>query len=185
MFPDWLTPGQVAQLESHFELLTRWNRTMNLTRIRDRAEAIERHYNEALFLAQRLPSGALRVADIGSGAGFPGFPVAIARPECTVTLIESHQRKAVFLRESTRQLGNVRVFAGRAEDCTERFDWLISRAVSYDDLRAPLARLGDNTALLTGIEEPPGSLGFAWEGPVALPGSKNRFLRFGHRVCFT
>src|ERR1017187_6190482 len=100
----------------------RWNRSLNLTAIRSREEAIERHYCESLFLGARLPAGALRIADVGSGAGFPGFPVAVLRPECSVTLIESHKRKAVFLREASRTLPNVRVFAKRAEDVGERFD---------------------------------------------------------------
>src|SRR5580704_17440976 len=112
----------------------RWNKTLNLTAIRNREEAIERHYCESLFLGARLPAGALRIADIGSGAGFPGLPVAVLRPDCSMTLIESHQRKAVFLREASRKVLNVRVLAKRAEDVDEEFDWVISRAVSYEDL---------------------------------------------------
>ncbi len=183
MFPEWVTAEQAGRLEAHFELLTRWNRTVNLIRIRDRAEAIERHYNESLFLARKLPAGALRIADIGSGAGFPGLPVAIVRPDCAVTLIESHQRKAVFLREASRELPNVRVVCGRAEDCGERFAWAVSRAVSYADLAKLLVRLAGHAALLTGAEEPPGALGFEWEAPILLPVSEQRFLRLGH--CFT
>lgn len=188
MFPDWLTPEQIARLEGHFELLTRWNKGLNLTRITDRAEAIERHYNEGLFLAQALPVGPLKIADIGSGAGFPGYPIAIARPECTVTLVESHQRKAAFLREASRGVANIRVLAVRAEGCREAFDWTVSRAVSYADLAKGklLARLAPHTALLTGAEEPPDGLGFRWDRTIGVPGSKSRFLRIGHREkCFT
>jgi 16S rRNA (guanine527-N7)-methyltransferase len=181
VFPDWLSPEQTAILEAHFELLTRWNRTLNLTRIRDRAEAIERHYNESLLVARHLPPGPLRIADIGSGAGFPGLPIAVVRPECSVTLIESHQRKAVFLREATRKLGNIRIFARRAEECSETFDWAVSRAVSYSDLEGLLARLAGNAALLTGVEEPPDVLGFDWDPAISLPVSTHRFLRLGHR----
>jgi 16S rRNA (guanine(527)-N(7))-methyltransferase RsmG len=194
VFPDWLSPEQVGAFEAHLELLMKWNRTINLIRFHDRAEAIERHYNEALFLARRLPEGALRIADVGSGAGFPGFPVAVARPDCTVTLIESHQRKAVFLREASRSVHNVRIYAGRAEARVENreasanfgdlanFDWAISRAVSYEDLVGVLPKLAPNAALLTGVEIPPVALGFEWEEAIALPGSKQRFLRLGHRV---
>ncbi len=181
MFPDWISPEQAAQLEAHFELLTRWNQTLNLTRIRDRAEAIERLYNESLLVARHLPSGSLRIADIGSGAGFPGFPVAVVRPECSVTLIESHRRKAVFLREASRKLPNIKVFAGRAEESGESFDWAVSRAVSYADLGRVLARLAGHAALLTGAEEPPPSLGFDWDPPLPVPDSQHRFLRLGHR----
>ena len=66
-----LTAQQDAALEAHLELLLRWNKSLNLTAIRDRNEAIERHYRESLFLADHLPVGALRIADVGSGAGFP------------------------------------------------------------------------------------------------------------------
>ena len=93
------------------------------------------------------PQG-IRAVDIGTGAGFPGIPIAVVRPECAVTLIESHQRKAVFLREATRDLLNVRVLAMRAEDVKEKFDWIVSRAVSPADvLKLDLA---PNIALLTG-----------------------------------
>jgi 16S rRNA (guanine(527)-N(7))-methyltransferase RsmG len=181
VFPDWISPGQSATLEAHFELLTRWNQVLNLTRIRDRAEAIERHYNESLLVALHLPPGPLRIADIGSGAGFPGFPVAVVRPECSVTLIESHQRKAVFLRETSRKVPNIKVIARRAEECGETFDWAISRAVKLSDLGEVLARMASHAALLTGADEPPPGLGFDWEPPIALPGSEQRFLRVGHR----
>lgn len=111
-----LSNEQLALLESHYRLLLRWNQKLNLTRIEHLEEAIHLHYCESLFLATLLPAGPLRIADIGSGAGFPGIPVAVFRPECSVTLIESHQRKAVFLREASRGLQNVAVIAARAED---------------------------------------------------------------------
>src|SRR5262245_40368629 len=99
-----LSSGQVDQLYQHYELLQRWNQRINLTAITDLTEAVDRHYAESLFLASKLPSVPLRIADIGSGAGFPGFPVAVLRPDCRVTLIESHQRKAVFLMEAARSV---------------------------------------------------------------------------------
>src|SRR5271157_4701791 len=136
-------------------MLLRWNRKLNLTSIRNREEAIQRHYYESLFLAMHLPPGAWKIADVGSGAGFPGFPVAVLRPDCQVTLIESHQRKAVFLREASRKQANIRVLAKRAEDVKERFDWVISRAVSYEDLSPVLKKLAPNADLLTGGEAPP------------------------------
>jgi 16S rRNA (guanine527-N7)-methyltransferase len=180
VFADFvLTPEQEAALEAHLELLLRWNKTLNLTAIRSREEAIERHYCEALFLGSRLPAGVLRIADVGSGAGFPGFPVAVLRPDCTVTLIESHQRKAVFLKEAARSVPNVRVLAKRAEDVAETFDWVISRAVSYADLASFLKRLAPNADLLSGAEVPPPSLGFEWEAPLALPWGDHRFLWTG------
>ena len=183
-----LGPEQVAALESHYELLVRWNRKLNLTAITGAEEAVERHYGESLFLASHLPAGALRIVDVGSGAGFPGIPVAVQRRDCSVALVESHQRKAVFLREATRQLRNVQVIAKRAEEVTEQFDWAISRAVSYEDLRQPLHRLAQHAALLTGAMAPVAQVAssdprFTWEDPVPLPGALHRFLRIGH-LCF-
>jgi 16S rRNA (guanine(527)-N(7))-methyltransferase RsmG len=169
---------EFPELEAHFRLLEKWNRTLNLTRITE----VERNYGESLFLGRHLPVGRLRVCDIGSGAGFPGFPVAVLRPDCEVTLIEAHQRKAVFLKEASRGLPNIRVVAKRAEDVDDQFDWAMSRAVSDVDLSAVLPRLAPNVALLTGAEEPKISR-IVWEPAIALPDSRNRYLRIGH--CFT
>lgn len=175
-----LTDAEVGALQAHYELLLKWNQTLNLTRVDNLEEAVERHYAEGLFLASRLPKEApLRIGDIGSGAGFPGFPVAVALPGCSITLIESHQRKAVFLREASRKLPNVQVLAQRAEEVKERFDIAISRAVSYEDLRKPLKKLANRALLLTGVEEPPDRLGFEWSPGVVLPWGNQRFLRVG------
>jgi 16S rRNA (guanine527-N7)-methyltransferase len=135
-FAPWgtLSPLQLEQLETHFRLLTSWNARLNLTRITDLREAVQFHYGESLFLATSLPQVALRVADIGSGPGFPGIPVAIFRPDCEITLVESHQRKAVFLREASRPLPNVHVLAKRGQDINEHFDLVISRAVTPEDV---------------------------------------------------
>ena len=176
-----LSPAQVDLLQVHFELLTRWNRVVNLTAIRNEEEAVERHYCESVFLALHLPPGPLRVADVGSGGGFPGFPVGVVRPDCAVTLIESHQRKGVFLREVTRRLGNFRILSVRAEEVREEFDHVISRAVSYEDLVPSLKNLGTSADLLTGEEGPPDDLGFVWKEAVPLPWGKGRFLRMGER----
>jgi 16S rRNA (guanine527-N7)-methyltransferase len=177
------------ELEAHYNLLCKWNKTINLTRIEKFEEAMERHYGESLFLAQHLKPGT--VADIGSGAGFPGFVVAIARPDCFVTLIESHQRKAVFLREASRNVPNIRVLAKRAEDVAETFDSIVSRAVSYADLGKVLPRMAKRVALLTGAEEPPTEWPFHWQ-VFPLPSGDKRFLRIGQIVsreteqnCFT
>jgi len=174
-----LSAGQVEALEAHYQLLLRWNRTLNLTSIKRMEEAVERHYCESLFLGTHLPPGHLRIADIGSGAGFPGFPVAVLRPDCSVTLMESHQRKAVFLREASRNLPNVRVLARRAEDIEEPFDWAISRAVSYADLAPFLKNLAPSVDLLTGGEEAPEGIGFVWQSPIPVPWGRQRFLRIG------
>jgi 16S rRNA (guanine(527)-N(7))-methyltransferase RsmG len=172
-----LSLEQVAALEAHYELMVRWNRSLNLTAISGLEETIERHYCESLFLGQVLDLPNQRIADIGSGPGFPGFPVAVLRPSCSVTLIESHQRKAVFLKEATRSLANVRVIAKRAEDVTGSFDWAISRAVSYRDLSRSISRLAPRAILLTGSDAPPADLGFSWFPPIPLPWGNQRFLQ--------
>jgi 16S rRNA (guanine527-N7)-methyltransferase len=136
-----LSSQQLVLLEQHYQLLLRWNQKINLTRITRTVDAVRYHYCESLYLAQSLPKKALRIVDIGSGAGFPGVPVAIYRPDCEVHLVESHQRKAVFLREAARNLPNTRVLSVRAEDVTENYDWMISRAVRPEDvLKLDLAR---------------------------------------------
>ncbi len=177
-----LSEDQVSLLEAHYELLKRWNQALNLTRIENVADAVERHYCESLFLGAHLPPESVTLGDLGSGGGFPGFPVAVLRPECLVTLIESHQRKAVFLKEIARSVRNVRVVAKRGEEVSERFDHVISRAVSYEDLAPFLKALGSNADLLTGVDEPPGKLGFTWEAGIPLPWGRQRFLRLGHMV---
>ena len=162
---------QIKQLERHYELLIRWNKILNLTSVRDPKEIIERHYGESLFLGKNLPSGPLRIADVGSGAGFPGIPVGILRPESFVWLIESHQRKSVFLQEATREINNIQVIAQRAENITEQFDWVVSRAVKHPPV------LADNLAFLGG-EEPPVAGRFTWN-KVKIPFGDHRFLWLG------
>jgi 16S rRNA (guanine527-N7)-methyltransferase len=142
-----LSPAQLNLLERHYLLLQHWNRTLNLTRIDDLVENVRFNYCESLFLGLKLPPGPLRIADVGSGAGFPGIPIAIVRPDLDVTLIEAHHRKAVFLREATSGVRNAQVFPGRAEACSERFDWIVSRAVSPSFVLA--LGLAPNCALLS------------------------------------
>jgi 16S rRNA (guanine527-N7)-methyltransferase len=141
-----LTGDQLILLEQHYQLLLRWNQKMNLTRITSLVDAVRYHYCESLYLAQSLPKSALRIVDIGSGAGFPGVPVAIYRPDCEVHLVESHQRKAVFLNEATRNLPGTRILPVRAEDVTETYDWMISRAVRPEDVLK--LKLAPNVAVL-------------------------------------
>lgn len=146
-----LSEIQLDQLERHYTALTKWNERLNLTRIRGLLETVQFHYCESLFLARFLPLGQYSVVDIGSGAGFPGIPTAILRPDLDVTLVESHQRKSVFLRESARDLPNVRVLPSRAEDVGQGFEWAISRAVSPKDVIG--FHLAANVALLIGTED--------------------------------
>jgi 16S rRNA (guanine(527)-N(7))-methyltransferase RsmG len=174
-----LSSDQLGQLESHYELMLRWNKVINLTRIVREEEVVDLHYAESMFLASLLPPGPLKIADIGSGAGFPGYPVAVLRAECSVALVESNQRKAVFLKEVSRPLDNVRVVASRAEDLTENFDWVISRAVNSNDLQQIGFRLAPNLALLcTGVNEQASRT-------VPIPWAANRSVGFVSRETRT
>src|ERR1700692_2118267 len=127
----WLTlsDDQVRHLWKHYEILLRWNERINLTSIPSGEEMVIRHYCESLFFGAHMPSEAPSILDLGSGAGFPGLPMAILRPAWKITLLESHQRKAVFLRESSRGLPNISVLARRAGSVSEHFAWLASRGV--------------------------------------------------------
>ena len=162
-----LSGSQIALLEEHFVLLQRWNRVLNLTSVRDPEEMIERHYAESLFLGAHLPAGQQTIVDIGSGAGFPGIPVAVLRPECTITLVESHQRKSVFLEEASRGLPNISVSAERIEAVKLRFGWAISRAVKFEDIEKAAFTVTERIGLLAG-ESAPGSLCFTWNKPIRV-----------------
>ena len=174
-----LSSGQIEALENHYELLLRWNTRLNLTSIESLEEAVERHYCESLFLAAHLPPGPLRIADIGSGGGFPGIPVGIVRPDCSIILIEAHARKSVFLREATRSYSNFGVLSKRAETISDVFDCAMSRAISYKDLTPILKKITCRADLLTGAEAPRPELEFDWHPALLLPWGRQRFLRIG------
>jgi 16S rRNA (guanine527-N7)-methyltransferase len=182
-FLELLGSGEYGErLYQHYELLCKWNEKMNLTTVVSMGEAVQKHYRESLFLAERLGKGPFRLVDVGSGAGFPGIPVAAARPDGEVTLVESNQKKATFLKEATRGMGNVRVWVGRAEELKEEFDWVSLRAVRWEKR---FARLGKSFALLVSdrdLEEIQGTKGMAWEEPVRLPGSEHGILLLGTHV---
>lgn len=133
------------------------NEQMNLTAIRDPADAWERHILDALTLVPCVPTGAALV-DVGSGGGIPGLPLAIARPDLRITLVESIQKKAGFLWAVTEamKLENVRVSAERAEQLDERgiFDVVTARAVAklatLVPLVIPLVRAGGTALLIKG-----------------------------------
>jgi len=148
-----LSPEQSRHLYDHYQLLLRWNKTINLTRITALEEAIERHYAESLFLAAHLPPETRSVVDYGSGAGFPGFPTAILHPQIQVTLVESDQRKAAFLRETSDFAPNVVVKALRTEQLPGPYDVLISRAVKPVEVIKAARNLAAHVALLIAEED--------------------------------
>ena len=173
---------QFRQLEHHYRLLLQWNERINLSAIRDPEEVIERHFAESLFLATHAPSGSKNIVDIGSGGGFPGVPLAIMLPECPVTLMDSHSRKCVFLREVTRDLPNVRVLNHRLESASDRYDLVVSRGVSWPHMRKFLPRITGHLQLLSSAtewSEIQSDPGWRWQAPISLPWGQRRLLLDG------
>ncbi|MGH8735805.1 MAG: 16S rRNA (guanine(527)-N(7))-methyltransferase RsmG [Burkholderiales bacterium] len=140
-------PGTRDKLLAFIELLAKWNRTYNLTAIRDPMKMVSHHLLDSLAVVPHLPmlaGGAL--ADVGSGGGLPGIPLAIARPEWQVTLNDSNRKKTAFLRQAAIELGlaNAEVHPGRVEDWqpAERFSVVISRGFAeLADFLASCGRL--------------------------------------------
>jgi 16S rRNA (guanine527-N7)-methyltransferase len=128
-----LPAGAVGQLLTYVELLAKWNRTYNLTAIRDPLQMVSRHLLDSLAVLPHLPMPATAaLADIGSGAGLPGIPLAIARSEWRVTLNDSNQKMCAFQRQAAIELGlaNLEVHEGRVESWQpgSHFAAVISRA---------------------------------------------------------
>ena len=136
------TPLLLDQLSLYLDLLLKWNARTNLSAIRAPEEIVRRHFGESLFAARHLPAGK-NLLDLGSGAGFPGLPIALAVPALSVTLAESQNKKASFLREAIRTLGiPVEVWADRVEKLAANrlFDVVTLRAVDNPTLALALAR---------------------------------------------
>ncbi len=186
------------RLSHYLDLLSTANKTMNLTRIIDRPTAEVQHIGDALTVLPFIPPTPHTLADVGTGGGVPGIPLAIARPDVRVTLIEATKKKAAFLSQAVAELGltNVRVAAERAEEAglggrRESFDVVVARAVATMAWLAewclPLARKGGVVLCMKGpkaLEELPAAkkaikLGGGGEPvihPVNLPGTEHRIL---------
>jgi 16S rRNA (guanine527-N7)-methyltransferase len=143
----------LAQLQAYLDLLLRWNARTNLTAIRDPEQIVTRHFGESLFAARVLrDDGAfatappVSLADVGSGAGFPGIPIKLFAPELHLTLIESQNKKATFLKEAIRtlELENSEIYPGRAEHWGNTAQIVTMRAVERFESIIPVA-----TSLLT------------------------------------
>jgi 16S rRNA (guanine527-N7)-methyltransferase len=153
---------EAARLGAYLDLLERWNQVHNLTAVKDRGAMIERHVGESLALRPALRGQ--RIADVGSGAGLPGIPLAIVEPERQFTLIESRAKRAAFLRHAKTELalGNVDVIEARVEDLRDAapFDTVLARAVaSLPDV----ARLAGHLLDARGIMLVPTKADFAAE----------------------
>ena len=166
----------------------RWNERINLTAIRSAEQIVTRHFGESLFAARHLLASdqQAEVADLGSGAGFPGLPLKIVRPSASVALIESQNKKATFLREVIRalKLTGVHVIAERAETLAREFDLVTMRAVEHFERALPVAaglvRPGGRLAVLIGAEQAATAQAILsdlhWQTSIAIPQSTARVL---------
>jgi 16S rRNA (guanine527-N7)-methyltransferase len=199
-----LSTDQLQSISTYIDILQRWNARVNLTAIREPDEIVTRHFGESLFAARHLfpkhpahsaPSAvkAFEVADVGSGPGFPGIPIKLWAPEICLTLIESHHKKATFLREVTRALTlmNVNIQNTRAEALSsKKFDVVTLRAVERFESTLPVAasllHRNGRLALLIGFSQLPAAQTILrsvdWREPVAIPTSNSRVLLLGSVV---
>jgi 16S rRNA (guanine527-N7)-methyltransferase len=169
-------------LLAYLTLLVRWNKTYNLTAIRDPNEMVTRHLLDSLAMAPVVSSGSL--ADLGTGPGLPGIPLAITHPQLQVTLVESNGKKCRFMREAVRKLGltNARVAESRAEALDEAgaYDNLTARAMDtlagIIEVGGHLLRPGGQLLAMKGVypHEEIAQLPADWEvrevRPLAVPG---------------
>jgi 16S rRNA (guanine527-N7)-methyltransferase len=152
-----LAPDAQERLLRYVTLLQKWNRTYNLTAIRESSRLVTHHLLDCLATVPHMPDGTL--VDIGSGAGLPGIPLAIAQPDRAITLLDSNHKKGAFLRQATIDcvLPNVEVHVGRAEEweSTARFDVAVSRAFSdlagFADAARGLVKPGGVLAAMKGV----------------------------------
>jgi 16S rRNA (guanine527-N7)-methyltransferase len=187
-----LDPTQTQRFADLLSLFLRWNARINLSAIHDQESILKRHFVESIACARALPAGISTLLDFGSGAGFPGIPIALCRPEIAVTLAESQGKKAAFLREAARVLGlSAKVHSGRAESLTTNFDCVTLRAVDKMELAvqaaAQLVRPGGWLALMTttaGLPALKASAGaeFTWNPELHLPSGDDRLLALGVRA---
>lgn len=187
-----LPPETSCHFAEYLSLILRWNSRTNLTSVRDPGVILARHFVESIACARALPAGIASLLDFGSGAGFPGLPIALCRPEIAVTLAESQGKKAAFLREAVRSLGvAVQVHGGRAEAIATSYACVTLRAVDRMEeavaAASTLLKPAGWLALMTshsGVDRLQTSAGpgFSWSDAVPLPGSESRILSLGQKL---
>jgi 16S rRNA (guanine527-N7)-methyltransferase len=146
-----------SKLIAHLELLDKWNRVHNLTAVRDVSKAVSKQLLDSLSVAPYV--GGPRLLDVGSGAGFPGIPIAFAKPEAQVDLLDSNHKKCAFLRQAIAELGsrNAKVVCERVESWRPawKYDCVLSRAFAeipeFIALTAHLLAPGGVLAAMKGV----------------------------------
>lgn len=195
---DWLAPyrtdlseDQASKVQNYIGLLVFWNQKISLTSIEDPQEIVSRHFGESFYCSKYLPSGRSRLADVGSGAGFPGLALKIMWPELEVFLIEQDTRKAAFLNEVIRQLklDLVKVLRTHFETMPPDFknlDVVTARAIGNHKtlLKWALPRLSANgqVILLLGLEDATKVMqvrAWDWTQPEPMPQSRKRVILIG------
>src|SRR6266481_5682487 len=185
--------SQVLQIQQYMNILLAWNEKINLTAIRDPLEVLNRHFCECMYAATVVPLKEGRLADVGSGGGFPGLPLKIIRPDLQVVLIESNVKKATFLAEVIRDLGlaDARVLVSRYEELGEEvapLDFVCSRALGefapFLDWAGSKRVAAKKVILWIGARDLPEIqkiLTWEWREPIAVPHSLRRLLLIGTR----
>ncbi|HET9283452.1 MAG TPA: 16S rRNA (guanine(527)-N(7))-methyltransferase RsmG [Candidatus Angelobacter sp.] len=174
----------------YIDLLLKWNARINLTAVRDPEEMVTRHFGESFFTAGILrPYSPVSLIDLGSGAGFPGVPLAMLLPEAKVTLIESNQKKSTFLKEVifALKLTNVSVFSDRGENYRQKAAMVTMRAVERFEQALPTALnlVGQEGQIALMIGESQAELArnlasdVEWREAVRVPGGHSRVLLVG------
>src|ERR1700731_4130491 len=185
---------QIAQIQEYIRLLLVWNEKLNLTAIRDSLEILHRHFGESMFAANVVALGKCRLADIGSGAGFPGLALKILLPEAQIVLVESNIKKATFLAEVVRALGitGANVTVSRYEELGDEIapiDFLLTRALGEFEVFLKWAaseRVDSKRVILwvgaADVEQVRKSPRWAWGPPVTVPQSLRRVLLIGNKA---
>lgn len=184
---------QVLQIQQYIKILLQWNEKLNLTAIRDPLEILVRHFCESMFGAVAVPDLDGRLADIGSGPGFPGIALKILRPSLELFLVESNIKKGTFLAEVVRELGleNARVLISRYEELGEEIaplDFVCARALgefgTFLDWAGSERVSARTTVLWIGgrdLEEIQKMPTWEWQNPIPVPQSLRRYLLVGKK----
>jgi len=185
------TEAQLAQIQAYIRLLLHWNLSLNLTSVRDPEGIVQRHFGESMFLTKVLPVENCRLADIGSGAGFPGMAIKLICPTIRLTLIESNQKRRAFLAEVVRGLNfeGVEIVAKRFEDLRTQgwsLDVLTARAIGEIPkvlkwAKNSVASAGHIALWLGGQDaiKVSRTAGWDWGQPIRIPESRRRFILIG------
>lgn len=186
--------NQIGQIQEYIRLLLVWSEKVNLTAIRDPLEILHRHFCESMFAANVVELGKCRLADIGTGAGFPGLALKILLPEAQIVLVESNIKKAIFLAEVVRALGitGANVLVSRYEELGDEIapiDFLLARALGEFEVFLKWAaseRVEAKRVILwvgaADVEQVFKSPGWAWEPAVSVPQSLRRVLLIGNKI---